>query len=212
MKDLVAMGWKTKNGFKPGYLLKLEAGMLKMLPGLLQCYGECWDCIVKADPNTINMCFKAWTLYDDWNEIFRMDHANGRAAEDVADVANDIQSDNDLDVEDHPDDPIDPAPVETPVEMDVASKAPVVDNSTVAKVTGKKRATIYSSNADRLCDVLGQFCKSSDNRFNNLVQVIGYESGLGGTRKELLKVLADIPELIEDERIEAAHIYVCQER
>ncbi|KAL8515226.1 hypothetical protein ACS0TY_014078 [Phlomoides rotata] len=33
MKDLVAKGWKTKNGFKPGYLLKLEAGMLKMLPG-----------------------------------------------------------------------------------------------------------------------------------------------------------------------------------
>ncbi|KAL8503832.1 hypothetical protein ACS0TY_022525 [Phlomoides rotata] len=33
MKDLVTKGWKTENRFKPGYLLKLEAGMLKMLPG-----------------------------------------------------------------------------------------------------------------------------------------------------------------------------------
>ncbi|KAL8501033.1 hypothetical protein ACS0TY_020564 [Phlomoides rotata] len=32
MKDLVAKGWKTENGFKSGYLLKLEAGMVKMLP------------------------------------------------------------------------------------------------------------------------------------------------------------------------------------
>ncbi|KAL8502333.1 hypothetical protein ACS0TY_021464 [Phlomoides rotata] len=32
MKELVANGWKTENGFKPGYLLKLEAGMLKSLP------------------------------------------------------------------------------------------------------------------------------------------------------------------------------------
>ncbi|KAL8513270.1 hypothetical protein ACS0TY_019465 [Phlomoides rotata] len=28
MKDLVAKGWKTENGFKPGYLLKLEAGIV----------------------------------------------------------------------------------------------------------------------------------------------------------------------------------------
>ncbi|KAL8483788.1 hypothetical protein ACS0TY_026466 [Phlomoides rotata] len=98
MKDLVAKGWKTKNGFKPGYLLKLEAGIVKMLPGtdiranphitsrlailkkfhgslqtmfkrnsgigfnattgLLQCHDECWDRIVKADPNATNMHFK----------------------------------------------------------------------------------------------------------------------------------------------------------
>ncbi|KAL8493967.1 hypothetical protein ACS0TY_024949 [Phlomoides rotata] len=33
MKDLVAKGWKIENGFKLGHLLKLEAGMLKMLLG-----------------------------------------------------------------------------------------------------------------------------------------------------------------------------------
>ncbi|KAL8480331.1 hypothetical protein ACS0TY_027031 [Phlomoides rotata] len=95
---LVAMGWKTENGFKPGYLRKLEAGMMKKLPGmdiraypyitsriniwkkfhgsletmlkenfgigfnatarLLDCHNECWDCILKADPNATNMRYK----------------------------------------------------------------------------------------------------------------------------------------------------------
>ncbi|KAL8501988.1 hypothetical protein ACS0TY_021210 [Phlomoides rotata] len=220
MKDLVAKGWKMENGFKPGYMLKLEAGMLKNLPGtdirasphitsritiwkkfhgslqtmlnnnsdigfnatigLVQCHNECWDRIINADPNATNMRFQTWPLYDDWNEIFRMDHAN---------------------------DPTDHAPVDTPADMDFASESPAVDNSTTIKVSGKKRVVGESSTADRLCDVKGQFCRASDNRFNNLVQVIGYESTIGGARKELPKVLAGIPELTEDERIDAAHMF-----
>ncbi|KAL8520692.1 hypothetical protein ACS0TY_011296 [Phlomoides rotata] len=33
MKDLVTKGWRTENGFKPGYLQKLEMGMVSKLPG-----------------------------------------------------------------------------------------------------------------------------------------------------------------------------------
>ncbi|KAL8526430.1 hypothetical protein ACS0TY_015578 [Phlomoides rotata] len=33
MKELVTKGWKTENGFKSGYLLKLEFEMLKKIPG-----------------------------------------------------------------------------------------------------------------------------------------------------------------------------------
>ncbi|KAL8536790.1 hypothetical protein ACS0TY_012094 [Phlomoides rotata] len=33
MKELVTKGWKTENGFKSGYLLKLESEMLKKIPG-----------------------------------------------------------------------------------------------------------------------------------------------------------------------------------
>ncbi|KAL8497067.1 hypothetical protein ACS0TY_020661 [Phlomoides rotata] len=32
-KELVTKGWKTENGFKPGYLLKLESEMFKKIPG-----------------------------------------------------------------------------------------------------------------------------------------------------------------------------------
>ncbi|KAL8535740.1 hypothetical protein ACS0TY_011394 [Phlomoides rotata] len=31
--DLVTKGWRTENGFKPGYLQKLEMGMVRKLPG-----------------------------------------------------------------------------------------------------------------------------------------------------------------------------------
>ncbi|KAL8463577.1 hypothetical protein ACS0TY_034289 [Phlomoides rotata] len=33
MKDLMAKQWRTKNGFKPGYLLKLESEMIRTLTG-----------------------------------------------------------------------------------------------------------------------------------------------------------------------------------
>ncbi|KAL8482300.1 hypothetical protein ACS0TY_028460 [Phlomoides rotata] len=212
MKELVANGWKKENGFKPGYLLKLEAVMMKSLPGtdirasphitsritiwkrfhgslqtmlnnnsgigfnaeigLLDCHDTCWDLIVKVDPNATNMRYKALPFYDDWNEIFGMDRSNGRAAEDVADAANAIHSED-----------------------------------TPTKVCGKKRSAVESSPADRVCDVIDQFCRANDNRFDSLVHVIGYEYTLGSARKELPKVLAGIPELTEDERIDAAHMF-----
>ncbi|KAL8543524.1 hypothetical protein ACS0TY_004173 [Phlomoides rotata] len=99
MKGLMPKGWKTKNGFKSGYLLKLETGMMNKLSGmdirakphitsritiwkkihgslqtmlkgnsgigfnpttgLLDFHDECWDRIVKVDPNATNMRFKA---------------------------------------------------------------------------------------------------------------------------------------------------------
>ncbi|KAL8530466.1 hypothetical protein ACS0TY_007490 [Phlomoides rotata] len=233
MKDLVANGWKMENGFKPGYLLKLEAGMLKSLSGTdnrasphITSRITIWKkihvsmniddmntilnnvlLILKADPNTTNMCFKTWPLYDDWNEIFGMDRVNDRAAEDVVDDVNGIRNENAPGLGDHVGDPTDHVPVETPADMDFVSESPTVDNSTATKVCGKKRSAGESSTADRLCDVIGQFCRTSDNRFNNLVQVIGYESTLGGARKELPKVWAGIPELTKDERIDVAHIF-----
>ncbi|KAL8497176.1 hypothetical protein ACS0TY_020748 [Phlomoides rotata] len=219
MKDLVAKGWKMENDFKPGYMLKLEAGMLKNLPGtdirasphitsritiwkkfhgslqtmlnnnsdigfnatigLVQCHNECWDRIVNADPNATNMRFQTWPLYDDWNEIFRMDHANGRAAEDAVDAANGIHN-----------------------EIVIMLKILQTMHQLTLLQTWTSQANLL-----RLCDVKGQFCRASDNRFNNLVQVIGYEFTIGGARKELPKVLAGIPELTEDERIDAAHMF-----
>ncbi|KAL8552374.1 hypothetical protein ACS0TY_001171 [Phlomoides rotata] len=247
MKELIANGWKTENGFKPGYLLKLEAGMLKTLPGtdirasphitsrvtiwkrfygslqtmlnnnsgiglnadtgLLDCHDNCWDLIVKADPNATNMRYKAWPFYDYWNEIFGIDRANGRAAEDVADAANAILSEDAPNLRDHAGDPPDQIPGHNPADMDFVCESSGVDNSAAAKYCGKKRSDVESSPADRVCDVIGQFCRASDNRFDSLVHVIGYESTLGSARKEFPKVLAGIPELTEDERVDAAHMF-----
>ncbi|KAL8462207.1 hypothetical protein ACS0TY_033317 [Phlomoides rotata] len=211
MKDLIANGWKTENGFKPAYLLKLEnnnSGIgFNATTGLLQCHDDYWDRIVKADPNATTMRYKTCPLYDNWNEMFGMDRANGRAAEDVVDAANAIRSEDAPSLGDHAGDPPDHVPVETSVDMDFISESPAVDNSTAVKVCEKKRFVVESPHADRICDVIGQFCRASDNRFDSLVHVIGYESTIGGARNELPKVVVGIPEQTEDERIDAAHMF-----
>ncbi|KAL8496258.1 hypothetical protein ACS0TY_020100 [Phlomoides rotata] len=247
MKELVTKGWKSENGFKPGYLLKLESEMLKKIPstdlranphitsritiwkkahgslqtmlnnnsgigfspttGLLDCHDDCWARIVKADPNATNMRYKPWPFYDDWNEIFGTDRANGRAAEDVLDAANGIRNECDPDLGEHFVNPTPTPPDEAPVDMDVASETPAVDNSVSPKISGKKRGASDSSMADRLCDVLGKFCKSSDDRIGSLVRVIGDDADIGNSRKDLFNVLGDIDDLTEDERIDAAHFF-----
>ncbi|KAL8539685.1 hypothetical protein ACS0TY_001337 [Phlomoides rotata] len=123
-----------------------------------------------------------------------MDRVNGRAA------ANGIRNENDLDMGEQAEDHTDPASVDTHVDMDVTSKAPAVDTQPQLRFLGRRGLSVIHllATADKLYDVLGQFCKSSDNRFNSLVRVIEYESSIGGARKELPKVLDGIPELTED--------------
>ncbi|KAL8504109.1 hypothetical protein ACS0TY_022732 [Phlomoides rotata] len=223
MKELVTKGWKTENGFKPGYLLKLESELLKKIPGtdlranphitsritmwkkfhgslqtMLRQFtniGFLLIFICKADPNASNMRYKPWPLYDDWNEIFGTDRANGRAAEDIIDVVTGIRNESVPDLGDQDVNPTPTPPDEAPVDMDVASETPGVDNSVAPKISGKKRGVSDSTMADRLCDVLGKFCKSSDDRIGSLVCVIGDDADIGNSRK-LFNVLGDIDDLV----------------
>ncbi|KAL8523560.1 hypothetical protein ACS0TY_013507 [Phlomoides rotata] len=98
---------------------------------------------------------KLWPLYEDWNEIFGMDRANGRATEDILDAANGIRNESDPDLGEHVVNPTLTPPDEAQVDMDVASETPGVDNSVAPKIAGKKRGVSDSMMADRLCDVLG---------------------------------------------------------
>ncbi|KAL8541532.1 hypothetical protein ACS0TY_002706 [Phlomoides rotata] len=129
--------------------------MFNLTTDILDCQDDCWERIVKADPNATNMCFKAWPHYDDWNEIFGTDRANRQAVEDVVDAAKGILNENMPDVVENVGNPTDPAPADSPIYMDVASEAPVVDNSSAAKLSGKKRVIGDLYVIDRLCDVLG---------------------------------------------------------
>ncbi|KAL8479894.1 hypothetical protein ACS0TY_026729 [Phlomoides rotata] len=153
------------------------------------------------------MRYKPWPLYDDWNEIFGTDRANGRAAEDVIDAVTDIRNESVPDLGDQDVNPTPTPPDEAPVDMDVASETPGVDNSVAPKISGKKRGVSDSTMADRLCDVLGKFCKSSDDRIGSLVRVIGDDADIGNSRKDLFNVLGDIDDLNEDERIDASHYF-----
>ncbi|KAL8495716.1 hypothetical protein ACS0TY_019730 [Phlomoides rotata] len=138
------------------------------------------------------MRYKLWPLYDDWNEIFGTDRANGRAAEDVIDAVNGIRNESVPDLGDQDVNLTPTPPDEAPVDMDVASETPGVDNSVAPKIAGKKR---------------GKFCKSSDDRIGSLVRVIGDDVDIGNSRKDLFNVLCDIDDLTEDERIDASHYF-----
>ncbi|KAL8516775.1 hypothetical protein ACS0TY_015148 [Phlomoides rotata] len=68
MKGLVAKGWKTENGFKPGYLLKLEVEMMNKLPGT----------DIRANPHITSLITiwkkNSWFFADDverqlWNRV-----------------------------------------------------------------------------------------------------------------------------------------------
>ncbi|KAL8463428.1 hypothetical protein ACS0TY_034181 [Phlomoides rotata] len=116
----------------------------------------------------------------------------------------------DPDLGEHAVNPTPTPPDEAPVDMDVACETPAVDNSVAPKIAGKKRGVSNSSMADRLCDVLVKFCKSSNDRIGSLIRVIGDDADICNSRKDLFNVLGDINDLTEDERIDAAHFF-CQE-
>ncbi|KAL1532856.1 hypothetical protein AAHA92_32816 [Salvia divinorum] len=51
-----------------------------------------WTQIVKADTNARFMHDKSWPQYDDWQEIFGKDRANGSGAEDIMEALNGLYS------------------------------------------------------------------------------------------------------------------------
>ncbi|KAL8523179.1 hypothetical protein ACS0TY_013230 [Phlomoides rotata] len=243
MKDLVTNGWKSENGFKPGYLQKLEAGMMRMLPGtdikavphitsritmwkkfhgslqtmltsnsgigftathMIDCHNDTWARIVKADPNATNMRYKSWPLFEEWKEIFGMERANGAVAEDIMQAVNNLHSQDTSHggVQDETPFEVGPNVPEPAVDMDVTSEAPAMDRT---KLTGKKRSAGELHGADKICDVIGQFGKSSDVRIDNLVRAIGYDFDVGKARKEVFSVLDGMADIDEDEKVDAAH-------
>ncbi|KAL8524397.1 hypothetical protein ACS0TY_014110 [Phlomoides rotata] len=111
--ELVRNGWKTDNGFKPGYQLKLEhirasphinskiimwkrsyVSIRTMLTNsssvgfnttthLSDCTVDQWARVVKKDPIATNIRYKTWSMYNSWIEVFENDRATGYTGEDV---------------------------------------------------------------------------------------------------------------------------------
>ncbi|KAL8557659.1 hypothetical protein ACS0TY_004939 [Phlomoides rotata] len=127
-----------------------------------------------VDLNAINMRFKAWPMYKDWNEVFGMDRVNGRVAEDVVQAVNGLHKEDDQEVDEQ-----NLAPNSTSANMDFVSEAPAVEKLSTITLSGKKRSASDASTSDRLCDILGQYCKSSDNHMESLVRVLGHGADIG---------------------------------
>ncbi|KAG6385343.1 hypothetical protein SASPL_154176 [Salvia splendens] len=80
LKELVALGWKFDNGFRLGYLSRIEEAIKK----------EFLHSDLKGnphnDPNARFMRYKSWPLWNDWKMVFDKDRASGDVAHDTNDA------------------------------------------------------------------------------------------------------------------------------
>ncbi|KAL8457186.1 hypothetical protein ACS0TY_035147 [Phlomoides rotata] len=153
------------------------------------------------------MQYKLWALCEEWKEIFGMERANGVVAKDIMQVVKYLHSQDISHGGVHDETPfeVDPNVPEPVVDMDVTSEAPTIDKIHVTKLTGKKRPAGELHGADKICDVIGQFGKSSDVRIDNLVRAIGYDFDVGKMRNEVFSILDGMDDINEDEKVDVAH-------
>ncbi|KAL1547695.1 hypothetical protein AAHA92_16018 [Salvia divinorum] len=74
LKDLVALGWKSDNGFQSGYLGKVEEALQREFPSSDL---KLWEQIIRVDNNAHFIRNRPWPLWEDWKEIFGKDRASG---------------------------------------------------------------------------------------------------------------------------------------
>ncbi|KAG8379503.1 hypothetical protein BUALT_Bualt07G0095200 [Buddleja alternifolia] len=110
LKEIVAAGWKSDNGFRTGYLRELEQAMIKTFPGTNLCaqphinskihtwkkqYGSLFMMMDKSgnDPSARLMRYKSWPFYREWCDVFEKDRATVEGAEDIAEALGGLMND-----------------------------------------------------------------------------------------------------------------------
>ncbi|KAL8465448.1 hypothetical protein ACS0TY_034811 [Phlomoides rotata] len=186
MKDLVTNGWKSKNGFKRGYLQKLEKGMMRKLPGT----------DIRAENITSRVTI--WKKFHGSLQTMLTENSGigFNTATHTIDCHNDawariIKAD--------------------PNATNMRYKSwPLFEEW--KEIFGMERANgvvaediMQLHGADKIYDVIGQFDKSSDVRIDNLVRAIGYDFDVGKARKEVFSVLDGMADIDEDEKVDVAH-------
>ncbi|KAL8501873.1 hypothetical protein ACS0TY_021112 [Phlomoides rotata] len=166
MKKIVREGWKTKNGFKMGYLNLLFMYMkqvfpntdLKPEPHINSCitvwkrnYHSLFEMLknTERDPNARLMRSKSWPLYEDWCEIFDQSRAIGEAGDES----------------------------ESP-----SGHAQTGESNDMGKTSsGRKRKTPLP--ADPMVCVIQNFCDTASNRLGEIAQRIGHDQDMSTARK-----------------------------
>ncbi|KZV54455.1 hypothetical protein F511_09770 [Dorcoceras hygrometricum] len=121
LKDVITKGWKSKSGFKAGYLTLLESAMHAAIPGctlrgnphinskvhvwkktysmlvtLLGKSGVGWNDTDNTTDSTFRtMRHKQWTHYPDWCEIFENDRATDEHFQSFENALKDVLKLND---------------------------------------------------------------------------------------------------------------------
>ncbi|KAL0427309.1 UNVERIFIED_CONTAM: hypothetical protein Slati_2905700 [Sesamum latifolium] len=188
LKSLVVTGWKCDNGFRNGYLTQLEAHIARKFP----------QCDIKADPHITSklhmdpsakgMCYKSWSFFTVWREIFGKDRANGDSGTDAFKDANDIKDEELANKQDcyipttewNPDIAFVGGEEETPSSFNVNGD-PTVNSSSATKRTGStsRKCKVRKSTSDipKLVEMVSTFCEYANTRLGTLTRVLKNKFG-----------------------------------
>ncbi|KAL1547681.1 hypothetical protein AAHA92_16006 [Salvia divinorum] len=251
LRELVAHGWKSDNGFRAGYLTKLDEALKREFPSSdlkgtphitskitawkkcyyslcailersgvgfgpdnkIDCDDAQWEQVVKLDPNARGMRNKTWPYWEQWNEIFGKDRANGAGAEDIMDAVNELYSQQ--------------RPYSTeqgqnynPGLEGLSATVPLPKQSTPE---GAEESTCQSAKVaefakgltmkrkrgealENLVNLLGKMHDDTNARLECLSMRIGYEFDLSKARKEVYDLLGTIPGLTMMQKFDAGEI------
>ncbi|KAL8534642.1 hypothetical protein ACS0TY_010612 [Phlomoides rotata] len=221
MKDLVTKGWRTENGFKPGYLQKLEAGMMRKLPGTnirvvphitprLTIWKKFHGSLQMTLTGNSGIGFNSATGMldchnDAWALIVKADpnainmrYKSWPLYEDCKEIFGMEHANGGVD-EDVPH-------VVHNLHTDDTSQGSV-QNETPVEVDPKDPEPVVDMDVMSEAPAINRVnaSKSSDVRMESLVCVIGYGFDLGRVRKEVFNMLDGMTDISKDDKVDAAH-------
>ncbi|KAG6436201.1 hypothetical protein SASPL_101086 [Salvia splendens] len=205
-EELSVRGWKSDNGFRGGYLQRIEEALKS---------GVSQDAALRCDANARGMRHKSWPLWDDWKVLFGKDRAVGTVAKDTFDAhANyagrtpSSQQDVRLGspVESGEYSAANPSPQQRPVANPNESTGQSIDHSLQTKKSGSKRKA--SSPPVGLIEMLGRMQDDTNERLDKLTNRIGFEFDLSEARKEVIDILSGVPDLTLVQQIDASEIII----
>ncbi|XP_073153329.1 uncharacterized protein [Henckelia pumila] len=207
LKDVIAKGWKSENGFKVGYLNLLECALKEALPGCdlrgnphvnskwycwndsektIEATDETWEALIKGDASVRSMRHKQWTHYNDWCEIFGNDRAAGETTNNFRDVLQDVlRLDSDT--------PTNFLNCETPT-------CPPVH-----PLRQKKRKKLDELD-DSFVGAINNLAQITKSTIADLVKNLAPEDKVSDAQDVVLEVVQQISELSADEQVRAARL------
>ncbi|KAK6160716.1 hypothetical protein DH2020_004097 [Rehmannia glutinosa] len=220
LKEVIASGWKSENGFKIGYLQALEQEMQKIIPGtdlkgiphinskihvwkkdygslvtMLSRSGIGWN----VSTNTIEAPDdawaenKSWPFYNDWVMIFGKDRATGEHAEDFTEALNHVLNGMSIPQEDTPinlENLSENGEDETETNSFCQAESTPQTSASGKKGKGRKRNSV--DGVDPMYDVMKTFCRNTDSRLGDIAKQIGYEYDISLARKKVFGVVGGI--------------------
>lgn len=193
-------GWKRDYGSIVSILVDRTGVGWNDSTKMLEATDDMWDAAIKKDKNARLMRYKSWPYYHDWCEIFGKDRATGEQAEDVMDAVNELfNKSKDTENEKEVTDDIHILSDDFEDAMKENSTYKSVNNDTDKRSGGKKRKSTDEN--EGLCDLLGNFCRSTETRLGDIARRIGYEQDVSAARKEVFEAVGKIGGLTLQERL-----------